>query len=115
MIPVLGVLAAARVVESGLDYSLSNTTRQALWLSTTRDAKYKAKQVIDTFVVRAGDVLSAALVWIGSRTGLSSSGCLRCNLVLSLGWLGFALLLGRAYLRRTEAPSAVQTGAMAAE
>ena len=115
MTPVLGVLAAARVVESGLDYSLSNTTRQALWLSTTRDAKYKAKQVIDTFVVRAGDVLSAALVWIGSRTGLSSSGFLRCNMVLSMGWLAFALLLGRAYVRRTGTPSAQQTGAVLAQ
>ena len=51
---------AARVAESTLDYSLSNTTRQALWLVTSPEAKYKAKQVIDTFVMRAGDSLSAA-------------------------------------------------------
>ena len=36
-------------MESSLDYSLSNTTRQALWLVTSRGAKYKAKQVIDAF------------------------------------------------------------------
>jgi AAA family ATP:ADP antiporter len=112
--PLLGVLFAARVVESSLDYSLSNTTRQALWLPTTRVAKYKAKQVIDTFVVRAGDVLSAALVWIGSMTNLSPRGFLRANLVLSIAWLGFALLLGRSYLRRTEGASPVQASAVPA-
>jgi AAA family ATP:ADP antiporter len=95
--PVLGVLFAARVVESSLDYSLSNTTRQALWLPTSRDAKYKAKQVIDTFVVRAGDVMSAGLVWFGARTGLPPEGIIAVNLVLSILWLAFAFFLGRSY------------------
>ena len=95
--PLLGVLFAARVVESSLDYSLSNTTRQALWLPTSRDAKYKAKQVIDTFVVRAGDVMSAGLVWFGARTALPPEGFIAVNLVLSIAWLGFAFLLGRSY------------------
>jgi ATP:ADP antiporter, AAA family len=112
--PVLGVIAMARVAESSLEYSLANTTRQSLWLSTTRDAKYKAKQVIDTFVVRAGDVFSAALVWVGSRTGLSLRGFLRSNLLLTVAWLGFALLLGRAYARRTEGRGAAPTGAVPA-
>jgi AAA family ATP:ADP antiporter len=105
--PILSVLVAARVAESSLDYSLSNTTRQALWLSTTRAAKYKAKQVIDTFVVRAGDVLSAALVWIGSTVHLSARGFLQANIVLSLAWLGFAVLLGNVYARRTAATTPV--------
>jgi AAA family ATP:ADP antiporter len=97
--PLLGVLFAARVAESSLDYSLSNTTRQALWLPTSREAKYKAKQVIDTFVVRAGDVMSAVLVWLGSRVALSDDAFLGANIALSGVWLAFALLLGRSYLR----------------
>jgi ATP:ADP antiporter, AAA family len=36
-----------------------NTVRQALYLLTSREAKYKAKAAIDTFVVRAGDMLQA--------------------------------------------------------
>jgi AAA family ATP:ADP antiporter len=105
--PLLGVLTVARVAESSLDYSLSNTTRQALWLSTTRAAKYKAKQVIDTFVVRAGDVLSAALVWIGSTSSWSPRGFLQANVALSVTWLGLALLLGGVYARRTGTASEV--------
>jgi hypothetical protein len=33
-----------------------NTVRQMLFLPTTREEKYKAKQVIDSFVVRLGNV-----------------------------------------------------------
>jgi AAA family ATP:ADP antiporter len=100
-IPVLGVLFAARVVESGLDYSLSNTTRQALWLVTSRDAKYKAKQVIDTFVVRAGDAMSAGLVWVGVHTGLALGSFIAVNVALSATWLALAFLLAREYARRS--------------
>lgn len=99
--PLLGVLFAARVIESSLDYSLSNTARQALWLVTSRDAKYKAKQVIDTFVVRFGDVMSAALVWFGAHVGLPTAGFIGVNVVLSLVWLALAFFLGRAYARES--------------
>ncbi|HEV3190425.1 MAG TPA: hypothetical protein VGY54_08005 [Polyangiaceae bacterium] len=97
--PVLGVLFAARVVESSLEYSLSNTTRQALWLLTSRNAKYKAKQVIDTFIVRAGDVMSAGLVWIGSRNGLPLRGFIGATVILTFQWVLLAFLLGRSYAR----------------
>jgi AAA family ATP:ADP antiporter len=99
--PALMVLFVARSAESSLDYSLSNTTRQALWLVTSRDAKYKAKQVIDTFVVRAGDAASAGLVWLGVHEGFELSTFLGINVLLSGLWLGVAVALGRAYARRT--------------
>ena len=57
-----------KIAENSLDYSLQNTSRQALWLLTSRDAKYKAKAVIDTFIVRAGDVCSAAVVGSDRRS-----------------------------------------------
>jgi len=101
--PLIGVILVARIAESTLDYSLSNTTRQALWLVTSPEAKYKAKQVIDTFVVRAGDSMSAALVWIGARTAMSTRSFLLINLALTLLWIGLAFLLGRRYVRRTPA------------
>jgi AAA family ATP:ADP antiporter len=97
------VLFAARIAESTLDYSLSNTTRQALWLVTSPEAKYKAKQVIDTFVMRAGDSLSAGLVWIGARTAMSARSFIAINVVLTFLWLGLALLLGRMYVQRSAA------------
>ncbi|MEP7325722.1 MAG: Npt1/Npt2 family nucleotide transporter, partial [Gemmatimonadota bacterium] len=52
--PVLAAVRWAKTAENATDYSLQNTIRQMLFLPTTRDQKYKAKQAIDGFFVRAG-------------------------------------------------------------
>lgn len=56
------LLALSKTVENACDYSITNTARALLWLPTSRDEKYKAKMTIDTFIVRAGDLLSTGLV-----------------------------------------------------
>jgi AAA family ATP:ADP antiporter len=101
MAPLMGVLFVGRVVESSFDYTLSNTSRQTLWLVTSRQAKYKAKQVIDTFVMRAGDAASAGLVWFGTRAALRPRNFLAINVVLSAAWVALAVVLGREYARRS--------------
>ena len=54
--PSMTTITYVKVADNSLDYSLGNTTKQALWLPTSREAKYKAKQAVDSFFVRAGDV-----------------------------------------------------------
>ena len=71
---------------------------------TTRQAKYKVKQIIDTFVVRAGDALSAGLVWIGAHTAMKLQSFVAVNLVLSALWLFAAYALARAYARKVAVP-----------
>ena len=58
-----------KVADNSLDYSLGNTTKQALWLPTSREAKYKAKQAVDSFCMRAGDVVQAGVVYAGELAG----------------------------------------------
>ena len=65
MTGALGVLRVAKTAENSIDYSLQNTVKQALFLPTSREAKYKAKAAIDTFFVRFGDAASAGLVFLG--------------------------------------------------
>lgn len=62
ILPLLSVIRIGKIAENATDYSLNNTLRQMLWLVTSREEKYKAKQVVDTFMVRLGDVASALLV-----------------------------------------------------
>lgn len=62
--PLLAILRVGKTVENATDYSLNNTLRQMLWLVTSTEMKYKAKQAIDTFCVRIGDVSSALSIWI---------------------------------------------------
>ena len=52
LLPSLAIVRWVKTAENSVDYSLMNTVRQMLFLPTTREEKYKAKQVIDSFVVR---------------------------------------------------------------
>jgi AAA family ATP:ADP antiporter len=102
--PVLGIIRWAKTAENATDYSLQNTVRQVLFLPTTREQKYKAKQAIDTFFVRAGDVLSAVLVFAGTTwLALSTQGFALVNAGLVFAWLILAILIGRHYRRLTQA------------
>src|SRR5439155_21254719 len=65
VLPLLSIVKFGKIAESATDYSLNNTVRNMLWLPTTRRAKYIAKQTVDTFFVRMGDVVSAVLVFSG--------------------------------------------------
>ena len=91
--PSLQLLTAVKIADNSLDYSLGNTTRQVLWLPTSRAAKYKAKQAIDSFFVRMGDVASAGLVFAGERLALSVPAFAAIIIVLALGWVGVVALL----------------------
>jgi hypothetical protein len=85
-----------KTAENAADYSIMNTARQLLWLPTSREEKYKAKQAIDAFFVRAGDVLSAGVVYVGTAVlQLAPSQFAVVNVVLTLAWIGVAFLLVR--------------------
>ena len=83
-----------KTAENATDYSIMNTARQLLWLPTSREEKYKAKQAIDTFFVRGGDLLSAAVVYVGARR-MGIAGFAAVNVALTLVWIGVALLILR--------------------
>lgn len=100
--PVLGVVRWAKTAENATDYSLQNTVRNMLWLPTSRLEKYKAKQFVDTFCVRVGDMLSAGLVFVGTHwVAAGLAGFAAVNLILVLGWLVIAVLIGRRFRRLT--------------
>jgi AAA family ATP:ADP antiporter len=101
IVPSLAVMRWAKTAENSVDYSLMNTVRQMLFLPTTRREKYKAKQVIDSFVVRAGDVLSALTVYAGTTYlafGVTQFASL--NVALVLACIAVAVLVGREFGRR---------------
>jgi AAA family ATP:ADP antiporter len=104
LIPSLAIVRWAKTAENSVDYSLMNTVRQMLFLPTSREEKYKAKQVIDSFVVRAGDVLSAGMVYVGTTyLTLRVSEFAWINVALVLVWLTVAVLIGIEFNRRAAA------------
>jgi ATP:ADP antiporter, AAA family len=103
-IPVLALVRLVKIAENATDYSIQNTVRNVLFLPTSRDEKYKAKQAIDSFFWRAGDVLSALLVFVGiTILGFGTSAFARANLVLTCVWLLLAFAVGREYTRKSRA------------
>jgi AAA family ATP:ADP antiporter len=114
LVPLLGLVATVKVVENSTDYSLQNTIQQALFLPTSRDAKYKAKSAIDTFSVRLGDLVSTGLVFLGAQIHLSTLGFSLANVVAGLGWIWIALHVRRRQIALVAAGSAVRRPAAAA-
>lgn len=98
--PVLNVVFGAKLGENGLDYSLQNTSKQSLWLPTTNEARYKAKQVVDTFLVRVGDITSAGIVALGGALGFGTSHFAMVNVALVACWFGVLRPLTARYRER---------------
>jgi ATP:ADP antiporter, AAA family len=107
--PVLTLVFVAKIADNSLDYSLQNTARNALWLVAGRDAKYKAKQVVDTFLVRFGDVLAAGMVFAGSLLGFATQTFAVLNVALVVVWLLVLIPLARVHrVREAEAKAAAE-------
>ena len=97
-IPLLSFIRSVKLAENSLDYSLQNTARNALYLPTSREAKYKAKQANDTFFVRFGDMLSAGLVFAGTTwLGFATREFAMANVVLAAIWLALAFAIGSRF------------------
>ena len=114
-IPIFSLVRRIKFAENGVDYSLMNTTRQALFLPVDRDSKYDGKTAIDTFFWRFGDLIQALGIYVGLNIlGWTAHRFALLNLLLALVWIGLAALMGRDYRRKARenmsnlAPEAVE-------
>ncbi|HUE63456.1 MAG TPA: MFS transporter [Rhizomicrobium sp.] len=93
--PVLLVLSSIQVVRRFSEYAIAKPSRDMLFTIVDQQAKYKAKNVIETVVYRFGDLtsawLSAAILPFGVA-GLAFFGVAVCLL-----WFPVAFVLGRQY------------------
>jgi AAA family ATP:ADP antiporter len=108
-VPLLSIAFVTKVAENSVDYSLQNTARQALFLPTSREAKYQAKAAIDSFLVRGGDVLSALVVWVGIRLHADLRSLALLNVVFAATWIVVAVRLGARHARATAATAETTT------
>jgi AAA family ATP:ADP antiporter len=104
--PVLAFVRISKIIENSTDYSLYNTTKQALWLPTTREQKYNAKMTIDSFIVRIGDLIAsgASLAFLAAGFGVRTYAV--ANIAMIAIWLVVVVLIGRENAKRTEAAEA---------
>jgi AAA family ATP:ADP antiporter len=98
--PSLSLVKNLKILDNATDYSLNNTARQALWLPTSREAKYKAKQAVDSFFMRMGDVVAAGVVFVGERLAMATPAFAAVNVALSTLWLLIVSMLRHENQRR---------------
>jgi AAA family ATP:ADP antiporter len=97
-LPIVALVKAGKTAENATDYSLNNTLRQMLWLVTSPEMKYKAKQVVDTFCVRIGDVCSALAVYLTVDVlKFSVQRFALISMVLAGIWMLLAIAIGRMH------------------
>jgi AAA family ATP:ADP antiporter len=97
-VPVFTLIRLVKIVENSVDYSLMNTTRQALFLPVDRDAKYEGKTAIDSFFWRFGDLIQAGVVFAGLNWfGWGAPQFALLNLLLAAVWIGLAVAIGRQF------------------
>jgi AAA family ATP:ADP antiporter len=87
-----------KALENGMDYSLVNTVRGSLFLITTREEKYKAQAVTKTFFHRSGDVLSAAVIFLGTTfLAFRVENFAIVNVVLAAIWIIIGISLAKEH------------------
>jgi AAA family ATP:ADP antiporter len=85
--PTLAVLVAFGVTRRVGEFAISKPAREALFTVVPREARYKAKNFIDTVVYRGGDAFSGwALGGVPAIAAVATA--------VSAGWLATALYLG---------------------
>jgi AAA family ATP:ADP antiporter len=96
------LIRLAKITENATDYSLQNTLRRALFLPTSREAKYKALNAVETFFWRAGDMLSGVATFLIVATlGLDVRAYAVVNIVIVVVWIVIAGMLAKENRRLT--------------
>jgi len=93
-VPVFGTLAWFTVARRGSNFAVTNPAMEVLFTVVPREDKYKAKNIIETFVYRGGDQVGAWAYRGLLAAGLSMAGISFVAVPLSAVWLALGLWLG---------------------
>ncbi|MGQ0639355.1 MAG: NTP/NDP exchange transporter [Gemmatimonadaceae bacterium] len=102
--PVLAVLVTFQVLRRAGEYAVARPTRELLYIVVPREDKYKAKNLIDTFVYRAGDQLAAWSMARLTAVGFAMAGTALVAAPLALAWLGIGWWLGKQQEAKAKEP-----------
>lgn len=99
--PVLLVLAVFQIARRVGNYAITRPSREMLFTVLDREARFKAKPVIDVVVYRGGDVLTAwVFTLLADVAGLKLTGIAFVIGGVAAAWAATAIWLGRTYTAR---------------
>jgi AAA family ATP:ADP antiporter len=93
--PAFETLAIFTVLRRASNFALTNPAMEVLFTVVPREDKYKAKNIIETFVYRGGDQLGAWVYAGLAAVGLSLAGISFAAVPLGVIWLFLGLWLGK--------------------
>jgi ATP:ADP antiporter, AAA family len=94
------LLVGLEIVRRASDFASAKPAREALYTVVGREDKYVAKNFMDTFVYRLGDLAGNGLDVAIKSLKLGMSGVAYLFLPLAVGWLGLSVYLGRRHRER---------------
>jgi AAA family ATP:ADP antiporter len=101
-VPIFSVIRVVKVLENGINYSVMNTARHALFLPLPAAQQYQGKTAVDTFFWRVGDLLQAGFIYAGLHwLGLEVRGFALLNVALAGVWIAVAVEVAHAYACRS--------------
>jgi len=99
LVPGFMLLVIVYAVRRVADYSITRPCRDSLFTVVSREEKYQAKSLIDTFAYRGGDATSGSLHKLLTEHGAGHSAVGWFGVAISAVWTVLALGLGRAQER----------------
>ena len=97
----LVVLIVFQALRRSTNFALARPAREVLYTVLSREDKYKAKTLIDTFVYRGGDQIGAWSYAAMSATGFRAAQIAFTAIPLAVVWLIVALWLGAKQRRHS--------------
>ena len=105
--PVLLFGSLLNTVDSGFNYSINQSAREALYTPTSKAEKYQAKAFIDMFVMRFAKAVAVGLSLV-ITTWFTGFGSIRwlslLTVVILLAWIQIARFAGREFRRLSSVP-----------
>ena len=101
--PTLMILAGGQIVRRAGEYGIAKPSREVLFTVVDAEAKYKAKNFIDTVMQRGSDMVGIWLHYLAQSAGLALAGY---SLICAIGMVAaitISLGLGRAFSQRQAA------------
>ncbi|HYK01108.1 MAG TPA: MFS transporter [Thermoanaerobaculia bacterium] len=102
--PVLGLIAVLQVIHRVGEHGFTRPGREVLFTVADPEARYKAKNFIDTFVYRGNDALVAWLIGALHAAGAGIVGISMLGVGVAAGWVANGYSLGRKHDRENVTP-----------
>lgn len=99
--PILAVMIGVEVFRRAGDYAIMKPTREMLFSVVSREEKYKAKNVIDTAILRTGNTTSALAYTALRSAGVAGTGIAGISLALGAAWCAVTWWLGSQFQQRS--------------